>query len=44
MISCLENFYDQLKTMLTRPIKDRIENDPRPVSLQTPCSRDEVVA
>ena len=29
--------------MLTRPIKDRVENDPRPVNLQTPCDRDEVV-
>ena len=43
VISCLDNFYDELKKMLTRPIKDRVENDPRPVSLQTPCSRDEVV-
>ena len=44
VISCLENFYDELKKMLTRPIKDRVENDPRPVGLQTPCDRDEVVS
>ena len=42
VISCLENFYDELKKLLTRPIKDRVENDPRPVSLQTPCDRAEV--
>ncbi|MGC8642530.1 MAG: hypothetical protein ACP5XB_21960 [Isosphaeraceae bacterium] len=42
VISCLENFYDELKRLLTRPVKDRVENDPRPVSLHTPCSRDEV--
>ncbi len=42
VISCLENFYDELKKLLTRPIKDRVENDPRPVSLQTPCDRNEV--
>jgi hypothetical protein len=42
VISCLENFYDELKKLLSRPIKDRVENDPRPVSLQTPCDRAEV--
>jgi hypothetical protein len=42
VISCLENFYDQLKQLLTRPIRDRVENDPRPVSLHTPCDRAEV--
>lgn len=42
VISCLENFYEELKKLLTMPIKDRVENDPRPVSLQTPCSREEV--
>ena len=44
VISCLENFYDELKKLLTRPIKDRVENDPRPIGLQTPCDRDEVVS
>jgi hypothetical protein len=42
VISCLENFYDELKKLLTMPIKDRVENDPRPVSLHTPCDRGEV--
>ena len=44
VISCLENFYDELKSLLTRSTKDRVENDPRPVSLQTPCDLDEVRA
>ncbi|APW61536.1 ATP-binding protein [Paludisphaera borealis] len=44
VISCLENFYDELKSLLTRSIKDRVENDPRPVSLQTPCDLAEVRA
>ena len=42
VISCLENFYDELKKLLTRPIKDRLENDPRPIGLQSPCDRTEV--
>lgn len=42
VISCLNDFYTELQKMLTRPIKDRLENDPRPVSLQTPCDRAEV--
>ena len=44
VISCLENFYDELKSLLTRSTKDRVENDPRPVSLQTPCDLAEVKA
>lgn len=42
VISCLENFYDEVKKLLTRSTRDRVENDPRPVSLQTPCDRTEV--
>jgi hypothetical protein len=42
VISCLENFYDELKKLLTRPIKDRVENDPRPVSLHSPCDQAEI--
>ena len=42
VISCLENFYDELKKLLTRPIKDRVENDPRPVSLHSPCDQTEI--
>ena len=44
VISCLENFYDELKKFLTRSTRDRVENDPRPVSLQTPRELDEVRA
>jgi hypothetical protein len=42
VIACLENFYDELKKMLTRPIVDRVENDPPPVGLQSPCEPQEV--
>src|SRR5262249_12533207 len=42
VIACLENFYDELKKLLTRPIKDRVENDPPPLDLMTPCERDQV--
>jgi len=42
VIACLDNFYDELKKLLTRPIVDRVENDPPPVSLQSPCDPDEV--
>ena len=34
VIACLDNFYDQLKKLLTQPIVDRVENDPPPVDLQ----------
>lgn len=44
VISCLENFYDELKKFLTRSTRDRVESDPRPVSLQTPRDLDEVRA
>jgi hypothetical protein len=44
VISCLSDYYHELKKTLPRPTKDRIEHDPRPVSLQTPCNRDEVVS
>jgi hypothetical protein len=42
VIACLENFYDELRKLLTRPIVDRVENDPAPVNLQAPCDRSEV--
>jgi hypothetical protein len=42
VIACLENFYDELRKLLTRPIVDRVENDPAPVGLQAPCDRSEV--
>ena len=43
MISCLENFYETLKGKLTKPIRDRIENDPGPIQLKA-ARADEVVA
>ena len=43
VIACLDNFYDELKKMLTRPIVDRVENDPPPVDLDgLNAIRDEV--
>jgi energy-coupling factor transporter ATP-binding protein EcfA2 len=42
VIACLDNFYDQLKKLLTRPIVDRVENDPPPVELGGLCNPDEV--
>ena len=42
VIACLDNFYDQLKKLLTRPIVDRVENDPPPVELGGLCNLDEV--
>jgi energy-coupling factor transporter ATP-binding protein EcfA2 len=42
VIACLDNFYDQLKKLLTRPIVDRVENDPPPVNLEGLCDPDEV--
>ena len=42
VIACLEDYYDELKKLLTRPIKDRVETDPPPVGLTTPCDRDQV--
>lgn len=42
VIACLENFYDELRKLLTRPIVDRVESDPAPIALQAPCGRDEV--
>src|SRR5262249_15251058 len=44
VISCLDDYYAELQKMLTRPIRDRVEKDPRPVILQGRCSRDEVVS
>src|SRR4029077_9285097 len=44
VISCLNDFYVELRKMLTRPVKDRVENDPRPVDLQARCNRDEVIS
>jgi hypothetical protein len=42
VIACLENFYKELKNLLARPMKDRVESDPPPVDLKTPCEPDQV--
>lgn len=42
VIACLEDYYAKLKELLTRPIKDRVENDPPPLGLATPCDRNQV--
>jgi hypothetical protein len=44
VIACLENFYDALKARLTRPITDRIEKDPTPIKLKSPCEEAEVTS
>ena len=42
VIACLDNFYDELKKTLTRPIVDRIQNDPPPISLDGLCDLETV--
>ncbi len=42
VIACLEDYYAKLKELLTKPIKDRVENDPPPLGLATPCDREQV--
>jgi chloramphenicol 3-O-phosphotransferase len=42
VIACLENYYDELRKLLTKPVMDRVENDPPPVGLQSLCGRNEV--
>ena len=42
VIACLDDFYSELKKMLTRPIVDRVENDPPPVDLRPQCDLDDV--
>ncbi len=42
VISCLENFYDMMKGELTKPIRDRIENDPKPIVLKGPREPSEI--
>jgi hypothetical protein len=44
VIACLEDFYKLLKARLTKPITDRIENDPAPIRLKGQREEDEVVA
>jgi energy-coupling factor transporter ATP-binding protein EcfA2 len=42
VIACLDDFYKELKKMLTRPIVDRVENDPSPIDLRPQCDRNDV--
>ena len=42
VIACLENYYEELRKLLTKPVMDRVENDPPPVGLQSLCGPDEV--
>jgi hypothetical protein len=42
VIACLENYYEELRKLLTKPVTDRVENDPPPVGLQSLCGRNEV--
>lgn len=44
VISCLENFYDEVKRHLTQPISRRVTAGPGPVELPAACDRDQVVA
>ena len=45
VISCLDDFYTQLKGMLTRPLIDRIENsDPQPMRLISVRTEEEIRA
>ena len=42
VIACLENYYEELRKRLTKPVVDRVENDPAPVGLQSLCGPNEV--
>ncbi len=44
VISCLENFYDEVKRHLTQPISRRVTAAPGPVELPAACDREQVVA
>ncbi|HEX7377078.1 MAG TPA: helicase HerA-like domain-containing protein, partial [Pirellulales bacterium] len=42
-IACLEDFYEQLKGSLAKPLIDRIENDPDKMRLETRRSDEEII-
>lgn len=44
VISCLENFFDEVKRHLTQPISRRVTAGPGPVELPAACDRDQVIA
>jgi hypothetical protein len=43
VVSCLEDFYEDLRKLLTGPARDRLEQDPPPVRLVATRTADEVV-
>ena len=43
VISCLENFYDTMRDSLTKSIRDRVENDPGPLTLKGARDADEIL-
>ncbi len=44
VISCLEDFFDEVKQHLTQPITRRVTPAPGPVELPSACDREQVVA
>ncbi|MHB1558245.1 MAG: hypothetical protein ACYC61_12355 [Isosphaeraceae bacterium] len=44
VISCLENFFDEVKRHLTQPISRRVTAGPGPVELPAACDREQVIA
>lgn len=43
VVACLEDFYESMRADLTRPVIDRLENDPPPVRLKGNRDADEIV-
>ena len=43
VISCLENFYDSMRDSITKSIRDRVENDPKPLTLKGARDVDEIL-
>ena len=43
VVACLEDFYETMRADLTRPVIDRLENDPPPIHLKGNREADEVV-
>jgi hypothetical protein len=44
VIACLEDYYQRLRDSITAPLRDRIERDPRPITLKALRSQDEITA
>ncbi|HMB04219.1 MAG TPA: helicase HerA-like domain-containing protein [Isosphaeraceae bacterium] len=43
VVSCLEDFYAELKDNLTKPLIDRLEKDPPPIKLKGPREKTEII-